>query len=414
MISTGENQTRLDLSRVFSFEDLKEIKAKPESFRGDWLVGAGWHPDSWKEKALPSLQELDTIFSSPILLLSKDWHSALVNSKALQIAGVNSNSSLISDSDLHRFYSALPMPSNSDLKIFVKRAVEYFLARGFTHIRDMSTSLEQWQVLCELSDKGQLPLYFEGHFILNPGDSIADLLQHASSARGQGRSNLRLNGIKIFYDGSLGSGSALLSQDYQLGCNCAGHRRGLQLWTPSQTEKLIHEIWSAGFDVAVHALGDQACAEVTEAALQVQAHGIHGALHLEHAQILSDPTIQKLQILNKISQVRIHMQPVHYLSDKDWLEKKLGSLAQQAFAWEKIRHAGLEHSWGSDSPIEAPSVKGTLKALRECQEIGIPKYEGNPWLGFQHPDPDWGSECVSEFLSDGEFVRLHHRSNSKS
>ena len=80
-----------DLTGTKSFEEiierLKLMQANPNC---EWIYGRGWDQNDWEIKEFPNKEILDELFpDSPVFLKRVDGHAALINQKALDIAGYN-------------------------------------------------------------------------------------------------------------------------------------------------------------------------------------------------------------------------------------------------------------------------------------------------------------------------------------
>jgi len=190
-----------------------------------------------------------------------------------------------------------------------------------------------------------------------------------------------VHGLKIYLDGALGSQGAYLSQPY-----AGTNERGFLLWTPEDLYKVMKTVWVSGLTFVVHAIGDEAADLVVRTGLKLQSEGVSGKLSIEHAEVIRTDTIELMKSLD----VSCYMQPCHWLSDSRWLNQKLGSLAEQAFPWRKLVEAGVPVYWGSDSPIERPSLEDTRRALFDSAKAGVPAYPLEWWRGHVHPDESWG------------------------
>ena len=84
--------------------------------------------------------------------------------------------------------------------------------------------------------------------------------------------------------------------------------------------------------------------------------------------------------------VRCHMQPCHWLSDRVWLQEKLGDLYKYVFPWEALRLAQIPISFGCDSPVEPPSFLRNKEALEKSVQAGIRKFNGDLSVAHSHPD----------------------------
>jgi predicted amidohydrolase YtcJ len=203
-------------------------------------------------------------------------------------------------------------------------------------------------------------------------------------------------GLKVFFDGALGSEGALLSQPYPSGKN------GFHLYDPGTIEEILRRSWEQETPVAIHTLGDEAVHQIVNIAFQLKERGIEGPLHLEHCEVVRPETIQMMKGL----QLRCHLQPSHFLSDRRWLKDKLQSLYAHCFPWKMLIEAGIHIQFGSDSPIEKVSLIRTEQALELAATEGIAAPPVSPWRFHSHPDGSWGGNCSTRLNSDGTIV-LH-------
>jgi predicted amidohydrolase YtcJ len=174
-----------------------------------------------------------------------------------------------------------------------------------------------------------------------------------------------VQGIKLFFDGTLGSDTAYLSK-----CGCSAKKFA---WSREDLENLIRQCWTHGFEVAVHTIGDEAVDHVVRIARKIMAaNEITGWLNLEHVEVMRPETLQMMKALH----VRCHMQPCHWLSDRAWIKEKLGELYKYAFPWGAISRSGIPLHFGSDSPVAKISLWDNQRALRESIKEKIPPLKG--------------------------------------
>jgi predicted amidohydrolase YtcJ len=165
--------------------------------------------------------------------------------------------------------------------------------------------------------------------------------------------------VKLFADGALGSRGAALIEDY---ADDPGNR-GLLLTEPGALRAKIAAIARAGFQPAVHAIGDRAIREVLGA---LEAAGDVAALRprIEHLQIVRPPDVARLLAAGAVAS----MQPVHAASDGDWVADRLGAETERyrgAYAWRTLLDAGVPLAFGSDFPVEEPDPRAGLAAAEE-------------------------------------------------
>ncbi len=403
-LATGEVLAGLNLKSLKSKDDLGALPRTATSFRGEWLVGFGWD-ESHFENLRPDRQTLDEVFPEiPIFFSRADGHSSWVNTLALkklnlwekhkanfsedehQMLGFDSGgklSGLLKEKFHIQAMLSLP-PFSSDQKTeFLKAAILNYNRQGFTHIRDMSSTSEQFHLSEKLEKSGALTLHIVHNFICEHKDDFIRALAEAQECQNHETNLLKVAGLKFFYDGSLGSETALLSIPYN---GRTEGSRGVANWQISDLEDLIKKTWQTGLEVSVHTIGDEAVHQVVQAARRISAAGVAGVLNLEHVEVLRPETIQAMKSLHVVC----HMQPCHWLSDKVWLKEKLGPIYLYAFPWEALRAAKVPLFFGSDSPIEPAVLENNLRALRESAEHKIKKFNEDP-LRF-HVSTKWPLE----------------------
>ncbi|WP_413558685.1 amidohydrolase [Bdellovibrio sp. HCB209] len=406
-LATGEFATGLMLFDLPSAEAVRYVSLQDKTaFRGGWLVGFGWDENKWADKKLPTKQQLDEIFPNyPVYLCRADGHTAWVNSAALKKLGLQSDSGLLSEKDHLQSFERIPPFAKAQQRQQILAACKLYNRAGFTHIRDMSCTDSLWNLLVEMEEAGELTLAIEENYTVHELNQLDKAIASVLVARKTPSRLLRAKGIKFFYDGSLGSETALLSRPY----NGEGNNFGKTLWSLEDAEELMKLTWAAGLEVSVHTIGDEAAHQMVKSARKVSAQGFVGRLNLEHAQVLRNETIQMMKPLH----VRCHMQPCHWLSDRKWLQQKLRGLYSYAFPWEALKNAQIPISFGCDSPIEATSFFANRQALEESPKDRIKKFTGDLSVVHGHPDASYtdswtiinGNE-IEEVVFDGKPLDL--------
>lgn len=366
-LGTGQIAVGLQLYDLEKAEDIAAIPVKPEYFRGKWLVGFGWDPSKWADKQLPTKEILDRAFPDyPVFLQRGDGHCSWLNSIALDQLGFEcGHSGILMEEEHFKAYYSLPKLSDNQIRHSLKKGCEIFNSAGFTHIRDMTCDEQQWRAALALEQAGELTLYVQENFLCEQPKDIERVLDLLEKAKTQETAHLKAQGIKVFFDGTLGSDTAWLSQ-----CNCAHHKFS---WSSDDIENLLKQAWSKGFEVAIHTIGDEAAHQVVLAARKVMATNQYtGWLNLEHVEVLRPETVLMMKALH----VRCHMQPCHWLSDKAWLKEKLGELYKHAFPWGTLSRSGIPLYFGSDSPVARASFWDNQRALTESIKARIPALKG--------------------------------------
>lgn len=399
-MSTGQIACELDLSSLKSPADFDSLVVGNKARRGGWIFGFGWDENRWSEARPPTRNDLDRRFpDEPVYFSRCDGHSAVTNTEGLRRLGLWDPSvenhpggeivrdaagvptGLLKEAVHYRCLERMSKFTDTEMRGFLIEGAKAFNAAGFTHVRDMAGSEALWNVAAGLEKDGAQNLHAEWNFTCENLDDFSRALAEAVRCRSRETALNKVAGIKFYYDGSLGSDTAFLSQPYSHRTDGA---RGLTCWTDGDAEQAIRRSWEAGLPVAVHAIGDEAADRIVELARRVSSSKTGGWLNLEHAQILRPETIQKMKGLH----VTCHLQPCHWLTDRRWLDRKLGALAKYAFPWEALRRARIPFQFGSDSPIEKPSMTDNLRAVEESAAHGIPRLDADPLRFHVKDDPN--------------------------
>lgn len=395
--ATGEFHQRLRLDHLHAPSEVRELRPEKIHFRGEWLIGFGWDENKWTER--PHRRHLDEWFPhTPVALTRCDGHGLWCNTEALRRAGLMDQSiaegkggrierdqlgqptGILIDQAMDIVDKLIPEPTAFEIRRQLLEAVKIFNDAGYTHIRDMTCNERQWNESLKLDRTGLLTLAVEEYFWLKSSADLDKTLDFMVRAGKESPGNIRLKGIKVFLDGALGSEGAWLSHHY-----CGSTHHGLQLWEAHELKETIAKIWEKGFEVACHAIGDEAVHLVTTLASELITSGRQGKLHIEHGEIIRPETIEKMKGLN----IEVHLQPSHWLSDQRWLKEKVGPLFEYAFPWRKLQEADIPFDFGSDSPIEPTSIGRIFAAIRESAQAGIPRLLGLPSSYVGHRDLSW-------------------------
>ncbi len=400
-LATGQVACGLSLKNLKSAEDIKNLKTEPHHFQNQWLVGFGWDQNQWELNDFPLKKTLDEVFPhTPVFFSRVDGHTSWINSvgiselkkkgydfsvdpvggKIVRDRAGNATGILLDQAHIQALAMLPPFTSQQSIN-FILQSQKIFNAGGFTHVRDLSMTWPIWQTLVQMSDKKELTVCIESFVTVENLNDMDRVLQEIEWMKNSANPLLRIKGVKLFLDGSLGSKTAYLSKNY-----LNSDSRGLLNWDFNDVKKIIQRTWQRGLELAIHSIGDEASHQIVKLAREISAEGLLGRLHLEHVQILRTETIQLMKPLHLVC----HMQPCHWSSDHLWLNKVLPQqLLSHAFPWEALRRNKIPLQFGSDSPIEPTSLLVNRSALINSAAAGVSAF-ADDWLKFhQHPDLKW-------------------------
>lgn len=358
----------------------KANKAGP----GEWITGHGWDSNDWADRSFPTCAPLDKAApDNPVFLTKQDGHSCWVNSKALQLAGINSDtrdpeggtiirdadgnpSGVLVDTAMELVRRLIPPTSKSRMKALLAQAVGNWLSVGLIGIHDMGGSPAEAALVKELIDEGNFPFRVYFHYD-NTLKNLEELISAGPVSYGDGR--LEIRAVKAYIDGSLGSHSAALLQPY----TDRADDKGLLIMNQDDLQDLTERCLKAGFQVATHACGDRGARIVLNAyenALKNAPAPGH-RLRIEHAQLIAPEDFRRFSSLGVLPS----MQPSHCTSDFPWGIDLLGrKRAEGAYAWRSFIDAGSIVPCGSDFPVEDINpIQGFYAAVTRQHEDGTPQ-----------------------------------------
>jgi Predicted metal-dependent hydrolase with the TIM-barrel fold len=377
-LATGEFSKRKSLKSLQSADEISTLEFSQADQRGDFYLGFGWDESAWSVK--PHKNILDKHFPGKAIYLPRqDGHTAWASSKALELLGVQSETGILSE-DVHlKAWDSLPDYSDEQYEKHLLNATAIYNQAGFTHVRDMSGTEKLWQVLQSMVDKKNLTLAVEENFTCHNLQDFETALKAAQYCKAHQNAQMRSQGVKVFFDGSLGSETALLSEPY--GADPT-RGKGRVSWSLEDLEVVLKRTWKEKLEVSVHVIGDEAVHQIVSLARKISAQGAVGRLNLEHAQMVRPDTLKMMKPLH----VRAYMQPCHWWSDRVWIKEKLRPLYAHAFPWENLRGIGVPLFWGCDSPIEPSSFWANINAVKESAKDGIKAFKGDAMACHSHPD----------------------------
>ncbi|RYE88042.1 MAG: amidohydrolase, partial [Oxalobacteraceae bacterium] len=334
LMEIGFADLTLDLSGA---RTLDEALARIAAFAAahpqrPWITGRGWNQESWGLGRFPTAAELDSVVSDrPVWLERVDGHAGWANSAALQMAGVTAKTldpaggriergaaktpaGVLVDGAMALVAAKVPEPRPEDLDLAFLTAQDKLIKRGVTAVADMGTTIQEWQSYRRAGDAGLLRLRIMA-YAANVDDMM--LIGGPGPTRWLYDDRLRLNGVKLIADGALGSRGALLKMPYA----DDPANKGLAVLDSVQLRNLMSRAALDRFQIAVHAIGDAANADVLGAVEElVETYGGDRRWRIEHAQVIDPADIPRFAQHGIIAS----MQPTHQTSDRLMAETRLG------------------------------------------------------------------------------------------
>ena len=371
VLALGFSALQLDLVGTSSLDDLKARLSAYAASHPDarWIIGRGWNQELWPDKRFPTAAELDSVVSDrPVVMERVDGHALVVNSAAMKAAGVTLatpappggriENGLFVDNAKDLISKAVPPASDAENDRALAQAQDILLSYGVTGVGSMSTSLADWHAMRRAGEAGRLNVRFMVY-----ADELHLLNEVPQPTPWLYNDRLRMVGIKFYADGALGSRGAWLKGPY----SDRPGTTGLEFHSDAEMRSLADTAASHGFQIATHAIGDAANAQVITTYEWLNGkYGTTRRWRIEHAQIVDCADLPRIGRANIIAS----MQPTHQTSDRLMAEKRLDPARLKcAYAWRSMLRTGARLAFGTDFPVESPNPFPGLSAAISRQDV---------------------------------------------
>ncbi len=373
----------IDLQKIWligtkSFEDILDTlsRHREKRFMG-WVFGRGWDQNDWADSRYPDRALLDSLFPDvPVFLMRIDGHAALVNSVALQRAGItertrisggeiqrsgNRITGLLIDNAVDLVKNIIPKPDALNEAESLQAAQRNCFSVGLTSLTDAGLDPDVIDRIDSLQRSGVIRMRINAMLSYSPRNLA--LFRERGKLR---TDRLQVRSVKLYADGALGSRGACLMHDYH---DLPGHR-GFLLTSPDSIRVAAKQVYDMGFQLNTHCIGDSANRLLL---------GIYGSVlkgpndkrwRIEHAQCLASQDFSVFSAFNIIPSV----QPVHATSDMYWAEARLGpDRIKTAYAYRTLLEQNGILANGSDFPVEDINpLNGFYAAVVRKDHFGFP------------------------------------------
>lgn len=360
LLEYGLSLRKLDLRDVRSIEDLKKRVLERARADSDWILGLGWDQEKFVERRYPTRKDLDEVSPrNPMLLQRICCHICVVNSLALEVAGISSMTpdpeggiidrdaageptGILRESAVELIERMVPAPTPADYESATLTACQKAVEAGLTSVHCIVNSENELRTLLQLNKKGLLPIRF---YLLIPVSQL-NAAKQLGLTTGFGNRWIRIGAVKIFTDGSLGASTAALEHPY----HDDPENSGVTVYSQENLDRIIADAHASGFQVAVHAIGDRATRMLLDSLEKTNSATGDGHLRhrIEHASVLNPELIQRL----KRSRVIVTIQP-HFVVSDFWIDQRLGlERTRFTYPFRSLLEAGLLVVGSSDCPVE--------------------------------------------------------------
>ena len=356
---------------LFGIPTLRETVAAIEAWAtdvpaGEWVQGRGWIEREWTdEQRFLNKYDVDPFTpDKPLFMPRADGVSALVNSRALELAGITRDTpdpeggrfdrdldgtpnGYVLANAMNVFRELIPPETDDYLKDSLLRGLRANAALGWTQTQDAGMSYRLVELMKEIHAEDAMShrVYAavpvaEAYTMIERGRETTDDLM------------FDVRGIKVFIDGTLGSRGAALIDNY----SDADHNGFMNRTTKEDLMPILYEALRKGIQIETHVIGDRAVRslldwydEAYNTVPRSEWASTDLRWRMEHAQIIPPSDQQRFVELNVIPS----MQPSHAIGDLNFAPDRLGpDRLGYAYPWQQLVDRGLMILAGSDAPVE--------------------------------------------------------------
>jgi predicted amidohydrolase YtcJ len=354
---------------------LATIRAYVDAHPDDpWIIGSGWSMADF-ERGTPRREDLDAIVSDrPAFLPNRDGHSTWVNSRALELAGVDRDTPDPADGRIERdpdgtptgtlhegagtlVERLIPPPTAEVLAQGLRIGQAYLHSLGITAWQDAIVDVQTQAVYRTAAEQGWLTGRVEAAmwWDRNRGDDQIDELIERSRTGSIGR--LRANTVKLMQDGVLETFTGAMIDPYLAPDGAPSDKRGISFIDPERLPDWVTRLDAAGLQPHFHAIGDRAVRESLDAVAAARAANGHTDTrpHIAHIQVIHPDDVPRFASLD----VAANAQPLWACHEAQMDTLTIPFLGPERSRWQypfqSLLRTGARLAMGSDWSVSTPN-----------------------------------------------------------
>lgn len=403
-VQGGLERTRCDLAELTTREEyLAAIREYAETHpHAEWILGGGWAMPAFPG-GTPTAADLDAVVPDrPVFLPNRDHHGAWVNSRALELAGIDAHTADPSDGRIerdpagrptgtlhegamHLVAGHLPETHPDDYDAGLLEGQRFLHSLGVVGwqdaiLGDYAGMADASPTYLRAARSGELTAYVVGALWWDRDrgeEQVAELIARRA-AYTHGR--LQATSVKIMQDGVAENGTAALTAPYVDRCGHPTDNAGHSFVDPAALARYVWLLDDAGFQVHVHGIGDRGVREALDAFAGLErperprANGRH---HIAHLQVVHPDDVPRFSALG----VAANIQALWACLDEQMVELTLPVLGEERAGWQypfgDIHRAGGRLVAGSDWPVSTPDPLAAIHVAVNRWAYGAAGREGS-------------------------------------
>jgi predicted amidohydrolase YtcJ len=391
-ISSGVEHLQCELNDAHGREEvLAAVRSYVETHPDEpWILGGGWAMPDFPH-GTPRREDLDTIVPDrPAYLPNKDGHSVWVNSKALELAGIDrdtpdpADGRIERDPDgtpsgtLHEGAAALverltPRVDDDTMSRGLRDAQAYLHSLGITAWQDASIDPRDEAIYRGAIDAGWLTARVEGALWWEHERGLEQVDELVERSRTGSRPGFRLRSVKLMQDGVLETFTGAMLEPYLDEAGNVTDKRGIVFIEPALLAEAVTRIDAAGLQPHFHAIGDRAVRDCLDAvAAARRANGPSDTRpHIAHIQVIHPDDVPRFAELGVLP----NAQPLWACHEPQMDRLTIPFLGAERAAWQypfgSLLRAGARLVMGSDWSVSSPDPLAQIEIAVE-RRVGPP------------------------------------------
>jgi predicted amidohydrolase YtcJ len=239
-----------------------------------WIIGFGYDDSQLKEQRHPTRDDLDAVSTElPVLAVHQSAHLAVLNSKALQLAGITAASKdppggvirrrpgtqepsgVLEEMAFFSLMGILPKLSEADREFVAKAGQALYERYGFTTAQEGRSTLGINTTWAALAERNGLTIDVVAYTDM----ADADRAMASPYVSPTYRNHFRIGGVKLNLDGSPQGKTAWLSKPYyKVPAGQKPDYLGYPTFSDAQAFASVDKAFANGWQILAHVSGDAA------------------------------------------------------------------------------------------------------------------------------------------------------------
>ncbi|MGB7860137.1 MAG: amidohydrolase [Acidimicrobiia bacterium] len=361
--------------------------------REPWILGAGWSM-GWFEGGCPRKEWLDEIVPNrPVLVSNADGHGAWVNSRALEMAGIDAMTPDPLDGRIERLPDGSPQgtlhegavtlverhaPANTadDYLAGLEIGQAELHSHGVTGWQDAIVDPDIQEAYSRLDASGRLTGRVVGAMWWDRNRGLEQVSELVERRSAKGR-NFAPTSVKLMLDGVAENYTASILDPWLDAGGLPTDNRGVDFIDPSDLMEIVVRLDELGFQCHFHAIGDGAvrnALDAVEAARQANPD-LDLRHHIAHLQFIHPDDLHRFAALGVVA----NAQPYWACVDEYQLELTQPFISPERHRWQypfgSLHRAGARIAMGSDWGVSTSNVMAEIAvAVTRSRDGGSPLY----------------------------------------